>query len=95
MPLAQSADLPADLRLLAAGGFDTIAAVTDADATPLPRLSVGPRRAVVLGGEAHGLPADVVAACTRRSLIPMHLGTDSLNVSVAAAVFLYALSARG
>ena len=92
--LAKSDDLIRDLGLLASAGFETIATVTDSDATPLPRLAVGPRRAVVLGGEAHGLPADVAAACTHRATIPMHLGTDSLNVAIAAAVFLYHLSLR-
>lgn len=90
--LSQSDDLIRDLGRLAAAGVQTVATVTDADATPLPRLSVGPRRAVLLGSEAHGLPADVAAACTHQATIPMHLGTDSLNVSIAAAVFLYHLS---
>jgi tRNA G18 (ribose-2'-O)-methylase SpoU len=92
MPLAQSADLAADLRLLASQGFATIATVTDADAIPLPTLSVAARRAIVLGSEAHGLPDELAAACTHRATIPMQLGTDSLNVSIAAAVFLYHLS---
>lgn len=94
LPLAQSADLAADLALLASRGFDTIATVTDADAIPLPTLSVASKRAIVLGSEAHGLPRDLAAACTHRATIPMHLGTDSLNVSIAAAVFLYHLSQR-
>jgi tRNA G18 (ribose-2'-O)-methylase SpoU len=92
--LARSDDLIRDLCALASAGVETIATVTDVDATPLPQLSVGPRRAIVLGSEAHGLPADVARACTRRVTIPMHLGTDSLNVSIAAAVFLYHLSLR-
>ena len=94
MPLAQSADLSADLALLASRGFDTVATVTDADAIPLPALAIGPRRAIVLGSEAQGLSRDLAAACTHRATIPMHLGTDSLNVSIAAAVFLYHLSTR-
>jgi tRNA G18 (ribose-2'-O)-methylase SpoU len=31
---------------------------------------------------------------TDRVTIPMQLGTDSLNVSVAAAIFMYELAAR-
>ena len=92
LSLAQSDDLTRDLALLAGNGVETIATVIDADATPLQRLSVGGRRAIVLGSEAHGLPRAIVDACTHRATIPMHLGTDSLNVAIAAAVFLYHLS---
>lgn len=92
LTLARSDDLIRDLALLASARVETIATVARADATPLPTLSVGPRRAIVLGSEAHGLPDAVAAACTHRATIPMHLGTDSLNVSIAAAVFLYHLS---
>ena len=90
--LARSDDLARDLGRLAASGVATIATVLAADATPLPQLSVGPRRAIVLGSEAHGLPDAIAAACTRRATIPMQLGTDSLNVAIAAAVCLYHLS---
>jgi tRNA G18 (ribose-2'-O)-methylase SpoU len=31
----------------------------------------------------------MVAACDRRVTIPMQLGTDSLNVAVAAGIILY------
>ena len=41
------------------------------------------------GNEAQGLGDVYVSACQRRVTIPMQHGTDSLNVAVAAAVFLY------
>jgi tRNA G18 (ribose-2'-O)-methylase SpoU len=47
------------------------------------------RAAILFGNEAQGLSPDVVAACDRRVTIPMHYGTDSLNVAVAAGIFLY------
>ena len=43
----------------------------------------------MFGNEAQGLDAAHVAACDRRVTIPMKLGTDSLNVSVATGIFLY------
>ena len=47
----------------------------------------------VFGGEAHGLPADVVAAADHRVRIPIHGRAESLNLATAAAVCLYASAA--
>ena len=44
---------------------------------------------VVLGNEAHGLPPEVIAGSDQGIRIDMDLGTDSLNVSVAAAILLH------
>ena len=40
-------------------------------------------------GDYGGRQNKCMAACDRRVTIPMKLGTDSLNVSIAAALFLY------
>lgn len=90
LPIHRSADLLADLDLLHDRfGVDRIATVLDTDAEPLHAARRGPRLAVLLGHEVDGLPPDVVARCDRRVTIPVHMGTDSLNVSIAAAVFCY------
>ncbi|WP_186775317.1 TrmH family RNA methyltransferase [Rubripirellula tenax] len=47
---------------------------------------------LVMGSEPDGVGRDVEAAATDRITIPMKLNTDSLNVSVAAAVFMYGLT---
>lgn len=92
LELAMSDDLPRDLRELAMRGYDVIAAVTDADAEPIHQARSGENRVIVLGSEAHGLSSGVISACNRRVTIPMDLGTDSLNVSIASAVFMYHFS---
>ncbi len=46
---------------------------------------------LILGNEGAGIPADVLALADVELSIPMHAGTDSLNVAAASAVFLYAL----
>ena len=90
LPLVRSADLLADLgRLRDARGFELAAAVVGGGAEPLARAARPDRLALLFGNEAQGLGAEYVAACQRRVTIPMQLGTDSLNVAVAAAVFLY------
>lgn len=95
MSLAQSNDLIADLARLRHHGFETLATVTDADAEPLSGVARSKRTAIVLGSEAHGLDRATVEACGRKVTIPMKLGTDSLNVSIACAVFLYHLTTQG
>jgi tRNA G18 (ribose-2'-O)-methylase SpoU len=44
---------------------------------------------VLFGNEANGLPAEVIDACSKGIRIEMALGTDSLNVSVAAGILLH------
>jgi tRNA G18 (ribose-2'-O)-methylase SpoU len=44
---------------------------------------------VLLGNEAHGLPQECIEACAKGLRIDMALGTDSLNVSVAAGILLH------
>jgi len=59
----------------------------------LDRGELGGPTAWLFGTEAHGLPADVLAAADRRVRIPLHGRAESLNLAAAAAVCLYA-SAR-
>lgn len=45
--------------------------------------------AIVLGAEGTGLPDAVLAAADARARVPMRARVDSLNVAVAAALFVY------
>ena len=90
LPVLRSEDLLRDLGTLrAAHDVELAAAVVDGDAEPLAASHRRHRLALLFGNEAQGLSPQFVGACDRRVTIPMHLGTDSLNVAVAAAVFLY------
>jgi tRNA G18 (ribose-2'-O)-methylase SpoU len=90
LPIVRSDDLARDLhRLRDEFAVELIATVLDENAQPLDRATRGPKLALLLGNEAQGLPPDVIGLCDRRITLPMQLGTDSLNVAVAAAVFLY------
>lgn len=81
---------PAALRRLCSENhLELIAAVTDADAAPLEQTQRGPRLALALGSEAHGLPAEWTALCDRRVTIPMSGRSDSLNVATATGILLY------
>lgn len=75
------------------GGLTTIALTPSPDATALtalPALTGG--RAVLLGTEGEGLPAELAARVDLRVRIPMAAGVDSLNVAAASAIALHALN---
>jgi TrmH family RNA methyltransferase len=44
---------------------------------------------LLLGNEAQGLEKRWLDLCHQQVTLPMKLGTDSLNVAVAAGIFLY------
>ena len=77
------------MQLKSKWNVQRIASVCTPGAEPLATATRPPRIAILLGSESQGLDAETIALCDRRITIPMHLGTDSLNVSIAAAVFLY------
>jgi tRNA G18 (ribose-2'-O)-methylase SpoU len=89
LPILECHDLTADLRHLASQHYELVATVIDSTAEPLSSSQRTDRLALLLGSEAHGLSPEYLALAHRRVTIPMQLGTDSLNVSIAAAVFLY------
>ncbi|MDB5328354.1 MAG: hypothetical protein JWM57_3923, partial [Phycisphaerales bacterium] len=95
LPLARSLDLAADLAHLRANGYQSWATVLDDSADVPSEIALPDRLALLLGNEGPGLPEDLVAAADRRVTIPMHNGTDSLNVAAASAVFLYAVIVEG
>lgn len=63
-----------------------------ADSQPLESIRRSGPALILLGNERLGLPENVQAAADKRVKIEMALGTDSLNVSVAAAITMYYLA---
>jgi len=75
LPLVQSDDLMRDLhRLRGEYQVELAATVVAEDAEPLAAAGRGPRLGLLLGGEAHGLGPQWVAACDRRITIPCDWG---------------------
>ena len=90
LPVLELADLKSDLaRLREADELSLFATVLDEHAEPLGEVKPAPRSVLVFGNEADGLSPDWIDVCDRRITIPMRGGTDSLNVAVAAGIFLY------
>ncbi|HEX7009972.1 MAG TPA: RNA methyltransferase [Phycisphaeraceae bacterium] len=93
LPIAQSADLEADLiRLRDEQGVELVATVLEDGAVPLHQYQPPARVAVLMGSEPQGLEPQWLNLCQQRITIPMHRGVDSLNVAVALGVVLYELS---
>jgi TrmH family RNA methyltransferase len=70
-----------------AGGRRLYATVVRGGAPPGPLEN---DVAVLIGNEALGLPAEVVAGCDATITIPMTGAVESLNAATAAAIVLYA-----
>jgi TrmH family RNA methyltransferase len=81
------------LESLRTGGRRLVATVARGGVSP-SNLPLG-GLAVLVGDEARGLPADVVAECDLAVTIPMPGGAESLNVAVAGAIVAYEVSGRG
>ncbi|TWT55716.1 TrmH family RNA methyltransferase [Allorhodopirellula solitaria] len=87
-PLDQIAELQAT-------GIQFAATTLDKDAIEIEQLrtlSTGGGTVLVVGNEAQGLDQSVQDLCTFRTTLPMDATTDSLNVGVAGAIFLYELT---
>jgi tRNA G18 (ribose-2'-O)-methylase SpoU len=90
MPLVRSDNLLRDMRKLReTWGYELVATVLDENAEPLDQASRKSRLGLLFGNEAQGLEEPYLRECDRRVTIPMRQGVDSLNVAVAAAIFLY------
>jgi len=94
LPILQTDDLHRDLRRLRQQwSVEHLATVLDEHAEPLSPASRQSRHiSLLFGNEAHGLGDEWLAECRRRITIPMRMGTDSLNVSVAAGILLYEMT---
>ena len=92
LPFAVEPDPAAAVRAAQQRGLTVLAADGAGDVDLFDADLTGPT-AWLFGNEAWGLPDDLAALADRRVAIPIHGRAESLNLSTAAAVCLYA-SAR-
>ena len=89
LPVLETPGLVQTLHDLRAHGVRCIAAHPHTDKKVLSQADFTGDCCVVFGSEGHGISQQVLAACDEAVAIPMANQIDSLNVSAAAAVFLY------
>lgn len=90
LPIIESSDLERDVkRLRDEWQVELIATVLNVSAESLSPSARGHRVGLLFGNEADGLDARWRSLCHRQVTIPMRGGTDSLNVAIAAGIFLH------
>jgi tRNA G18 (ribose-2'-O)-methylase SpoU len=90
LPFVKTPNLPAALERLTDEGFKLYAAVLDPSAVPLSDVVWSARLGVLIGNEMAGLDAQSLARSHTRVTIPISSAVDSLNLGVAAGIFLHA-----
>lgn len=88
-PLVRVENLAATLAALRARGVRCLAAHPRSDAKKLGSVDLRGDCCLVFGAEGPGLTANALAACDDMVEIPMPSHMNSLNVAVAAGIFLY------
>lgn len=88
LPVASGGDAVGVLEGLRTQGVRTVATVLH-DGTPYDAVDLRGPVAIVLGSEAHGLPAAVMGAVDDRVTIPMEGRSESLNVAMAGSVLCF------
>lgn len=95
IPFSVVADGPSALFKAAQKGYQTLAAVPDAAATPVTVLSFETPAVLAIGNEGNGLTDETASACTCAVTIPMRGRAESLNASSAAAILLWEMMRTG
>ena len=70
-------------------GRNVYAAELSEGAKSIKNIGLNSRDIFIIGNEGHGISADISAACTGSVYIPISEGVESLNASVAAAIFMW------
>lgn len=89
LPVVESDNLVDALSELRRNHIRCVAAHPHASGRTIAQINLTGDTCLVVGSEGMGLSPSVLEACEEAAAIPMLLKVDSLNVSNAAAVFLY------
>ncbi|GGD89330.1 hypothetical protein GCM10011515_06280 [Tsuneonella deserti] len=94
VPWVRVVNLARALDQLAESGYWRIGLSGEGDLTLAAALPAGPV-ALVLGAEGEGMRQNIAAHCDAIARLPISDAMESLNVSNAAAIALYAVATRG
>jgi 23S rRNA (guanosine2251-2'-O)-methyltransferase len=92
-PVLRAGTAAAGLAALAEAGF-VLLGLDGAGRSSLFEVELGPRVAIVVGGETDGLTDDVRGELHDTVLVPMAAGVESLNAACAATLACFELARR-
>lgn len=92
LPILKFEQIQPALDALKQAGFEFVATLAEAGCRELSAFERPEKVALLLGREREGLAREYADQADHRLTISMVPGADSLNVSVAAGIFLYHLS---
>ena len=95
VPWVRVVNLSRALDEMAEAGFWRIGLAGEAEATLAEALPEAGKVALVLGAEGPGMRSNVGQHCDALVRLPISAAMESLNVSNAAAIALYAVATRG
>ena len=87
-----ASDLKAAILHIKSSGRRVFAAELSENASSLLEIGLLPSDIVIIGNEGHGIDAEISSAASGSVYIPISKKTESLNASVAAAVFMWEIS---
>ncbi|MXO64334.1 23S rRNA (guanosine(2251)-2'-O)-methyltransferase RlmB [Altericroceibacterium endophyticum] len=93
VPWIRVVNLSRALEQMAEAGYWRVGLAGEAEATFEDALAAGPI-AIVLGAEGEGMRANIAGHCDVLARLPISQAMESLNVSNAAAIALYAVATR-
>ena len=82
-------DLKAYISAMQENGRKVYSAELSESARPLTEIKLSKWDAVIIGNEGHGVPKEISDASDGGVYIPISAKTESLNASVAAAIFMW------
>jgi 23S rRNA (guanosine2251-2'-O)-methyltransferase len=94
VPWVRVVNLARALEQLAEAGYWRIGLAGEGETTLADALPTGPV-ALVLGAEGEGMRHNIAGHCDALARLPISDAIESLNVSNAAAIALYAVATRG
>lgn len=92
VPWSHTDDIEPVIAQLRADGYHVVALEQTKQSVPLDQFHSDKSIALIVGREVEGVESDVLALCDQVIEIPMQGQKESFNVSIAAAIALYALS---
>ncbi len=87
--LTRVKNLPSFISAAKSNGRRVFSAELNENAVSLDRETLLPTDLILIGNEGHGVPSEISKHCTSGIYIPISKNTESLNASVAAAIFMW------